>query len=99
MTWVCACVGVDGQSRECYSEYEHKDPDREGETTVAGGHPVRRGVLRDVDEMEKLMDNVFGFELGYAGVHAPVRKCQFQYPNVCRCRFRCKITLEAYHIL
>lgn len=37
-------------------------------------HPVRRGVLRDIDEMEKLMDNLFNFELAaYAGAHTPVR--------------------------
>jgi len=36
-------------------------------------HPVRRGVLRDIDEMEKLMDNLFNFELAaYAGAHTPV---------------------------
>lgn len=40
---------------------------------ATGDHPVRRGVLRDIDEMEKLMDNLFNFELAaYAGAHTPV---------------------------
>lgn len=40
---------------------------------MGGAHPVRRGLLRDVDEMEKLVDNIFNLELAYTGSHSPVR--------------------------
>lgn len=43
------------------------------EGAPTGDHPVRRGILRDIDEMEKLVDNLFNFELAaYAGAHTPV---------------------------
>lgn len=43
------------------------------EAASTGDHPVRRGILRDIDEMEKLVDNLFNFELAaYAGAHTPV---------------------------
>ncbi|CAM9450908.1 unnamed protein product [Ectocarpus fasciculatus] len=59
------------ESRECYLEYGNTGKD--DEAVAAGDHPVRRGVLRDIDEMEKLMDNLFNFELAaYAGAHTPV---------------------------
>lgn len=69
---LCNLCPLSHQSRECYLEYEHKELDGDPQTSV-GDHPVRRGVLRDVDEMEKLMDNLFNFELAaYSGAHTPV---------------------------
>lgn len=48
---------------------------------MIGNHPVRRGVLRDIDEMEKLMDNLFNFELAaYNGAHTPVSFLFFAMP-------------------
>ena len=59
------------QSRECYLEYGNHES--EGDP-ITVSHPVRRGVLRDIDEMEKIMDNLFNFELAaYNGAHTPVR--------------------------
>lgn len=47
--------------------------DKGAEVVSTGEHPVRRGILRDIDEMEKLVDNLFNFELAaYAGAHTPV---------------------------
>lgn len=52
-------------------EYGSMGKEVEGAST--GDHPVRRGILRDIDEMEKLVDNLFNFELAaYAGAHTPV---------------------------
>lgn len=65
------CNGISAQSRECYLEYNQGETGGEGNAVVSD-HPVRRGVLRDVEEMERLMDNVFNFELAYAGAHTPV---------------------------
>eukprot|EP00752_Nemacystus_decipiens_P012118 g10743.t1 len=57
-------------SRECYVEY---GAEKGAEGASTGAHPVRRGILRDIDEMEKLVDNLFNFELAaYAGAHTPV---------------------------
>lgn len=48
--------------------------DKGAEEISTGEHPVRRGILQDIDEMEKLVDNLFNFELAaYAGAHTPVR--------------------------
>lgn len=45
------------------------------EAVSTGEHPVRRGILQDIDEMEKLVDNLFNFELAaYAGAHTPVSR-------------------------
>lgn len=53
-------------------EYGSMDEGVEGASST-GDHPVRRGILRDIDEMEKLVDNLFNFELAaYAGAHTPV---------------------------
>eukprot|EP00903_Cladosiphon_okamuranus_P008389 g8065.t1 len=58
------------ESRECYVEY---GAEKGAEEVSAGEHPVRRGILQDIDEMEKLVDNLFNFELAaYAGAHTPV---------------------------
>lgn len=47
--------------------------DKGAKAVSTGEHPVRRGILRDIDEMEKLVDNLFNFELAaYAGAHTPV---------------------------
>lgn len=54
-------------------EYANSETQADEEAKAAGDHPVWRGVLRDIDEMEKLMDNLFNFELAaHAGAHTPV---------------------------
>lgn len=62
------------QSRECYWEYGSADGK---DNTAVSDHPVRRGVLRDIEEMERLMDNIFSFELSHAGTHTPVSGSYF----------------------
>ncbi|CAM9247966.1 unnamed protein product [Ascophyllum nodosum] len=61
------------ESRECYHEYTSTcKENEEGASAEATtfDHPLRRGLLQDIDKMEKLVDNLFNLELAtHAGDH------------------------------
>ncbi|CAN0238209.1 unnamed protein product, partial [Discosporangium mesarthrocarpum] len=62
------------QSRECYRAYQDGGGDEDSAASDSTAvHPVERGLLQDIEEMEKLMDNIFNFELAvYPDAHVPV---------------------------